>query len=101
VFLNLLRNAAHVVGEGGRARISLETSDGWATVSIVDNGPGIPEEDLERVFEPFYSTKEEGTGLGLAIARQTIRAHGGEITIESEVGAGTVVRIKLPLVRRT
>jgi signal transduction histidine kinase len=101
VFLNLLRNAAQVVGEGGRAEISLETSDDWAAVSIVDNGPGIPEQDLERVFEPFYSTKEEGTGLGLAIARQTIRAHGGEIAIESEVGAGTVVRIRLPLARQT
>jgi two-component system sensor histidine kinase FlrB len=101
VFLNLLRNAAQVLGEGGRAQVLLELSDDLVTVSIVDNGPGIPEQDLERVFEPFYSTKEEGTGLGLAIARQTVRAHGGEITIESEVGAGTVVRIKLPLARQT
>ncbi len=101
VFLNLVRNAAQVLGGGGRAEVSLETSDDSATVSIVDNGPGIPEQDLERVFEPFYSTKEEGTGLGLAIARQTVRAHGGEIAIESEVGAGTSVRIKLPLARRT
>lgn len=100
VFLNLLRNASQVLGEGGWAHISLETSDDWAAISIVDDGPGIPEQDLERVFEPFYSTKEEGTGLGLAIARQTIRAHGGEITIESEVDAGTVVRIRLPLARQ-
>lgn len=101
VFLNLLRNAVQVVGEGGRSQVRLELSGDGVTVSIVDNGPGIPEQDLERVFEPFYSTKEEGTGLGLAIARQTIYAHGGAITVESEVGAGTVVRIRLPLARQT
>jgi signal transduction histidine kinase len=101
VFLNLLRNAAQVLGEGGRAQVSLERSDDMVTVSIVDNGPGIREQDRERVFEPFYSTKAEGTGLGLAIARQTIHAHGGEITIETDEGAGTVARIKLPLARRT
>jgi signal transduction histidine kinase len=101
VFLNLLRNAAQVLGESGWCQVQLELSDEVVTVSIIDDGPGIPERDLERVFEPFYSTKEEGTGLGLAIARQTIQAHGGEITIESDVGAGTVARIKLPLARRT
>jgi signal transduction histidine kinase len=101
VFLNLLRNAAQVLGEGGWGQVQLDLSDDVVTVSIVDNGPGIPEQDLERVFEPFYSTKEEGTGLGLAIARQTVTAHGGDIALESDVGAGTVVRIKLPLARRT
>jgi signal transduction histidine kinase len=100
VFLNLLRNAAQMLGEGGRCQVRVELSDDVAIVSVIDNGPGIPEQDLEHVFDPFYSTKEEGTGLGLAIARQSVRAHGGEITIESEVGAGTVVRIRMPLARQ-
>jgi signal transduction histidine kinase len=68
-------------------------------VTIADSGSGIPKGDLERVFEPFYSTSPEGTGLGLAIARQIVAAHGGELTIESEEGRGTEVRVKLPLTR--
>jgi signal transduction histidine kinase len=81
--------------------VELEVAGGVATVSIVDSGPGIPKEDLERVFDPFYSTRAEGTGLGLAIARQIVTAHGGELSLESEEGHGTEVRIKLPLTRHT
>jgi signal transduction histidine kinase len=101
LFLNLLRNAAQALGPQGRASVGLEVAGGIATVSIVDNGPGIPKDDLERVFEPFFSTRAEGTGLGLAIARQIASAHGGELTIASEEGHGTEVRVKLPLTRDT
>jgi signal transduction histidine kinase len=101
LFLNLLRNAAQALGPEGRASVELEVAGGVATVSIVDSGPGIPKEDLERVFDPFYSTRAEGTGLGLAIARQIVTAHGGELSLESEEGHGTEVRIKLPLTRHT
>lgn len=99
LFLNLLRNAAQALGPQGRARVGLKVAGGIATVSIVDNGPGIPKGDLERVFEPFYSTRAEGTGLGLAIARQIVAAHGGELTIASDESHGTEVRVKLPLSR--
>ena len=63
---------------------------------IRDDGSGIPAEQLVRVFEPFFTTRAEGTGLGLPIARRIARAHGGELTIESEPGHGTIVRISLP-----
>jgi signal transduction histidine kinase len=99
LFLNLLRNAAQALGPQGRAQVGLEVAAGVATVTIADSGSGIPKGDLERVFEPFYSTSPEGTGLGLAIARQIVAAHGGELTIESEEGRGTEVRVKLPLTR--
>ncbi|UCC81609.1 MAG: HAMP domain-containing protein [Gemmatimonadota bacterium] len=99
LFLNLLRNAAQALGAQGRASVGLEVTGDVATVSIVDSGPGIPKDDLERVFEPFYSTRADGTGLGLAIARQIVTAHGGELTIASQEGHGTEVRVTLPLTR--
>ena len=99
LFLNLLRNAAQALGAQGRASVGLKVAGGVAIVSIVDSGPGIPKDDLERVFEPFYSTRAEGTGLGLAIARQIVTAHGGEVSIASQEGRGTEVRVKLPLTR--
>jgi signal transduction histidine kinase len=101
LFLNLLRNAAQALGAQGRARVGVEAADDVATVTIRDTGPGIPKDDLEHVFEPFYSTKAEGTGLGLAIARQIVAAHGGELSIASEEGHGTEVRVQLPVTRRT
>jgi len=97
LFLNLLLNAAQALGREGRASVGLETGEGVATVSIVDSGQGIPAADLERVLQPFYSTRAEGTGLGLAIARQIVTAHGGALSIASEEGHGTEVRVDLPL----
>jgi signal transduction histidine kinase len=101
MFLNLLRNAAQALGPQGRASVGLEVARDIATVSIIDSGPGIPKGDLERVFEPFYSTRADGTGLGLAIAKQIVTAHCGTLTISSDEGHGTEVRVKLPLSRRT
>lgn len=101
LFLNLLRNAAQALGSEGRVSVGLEVAGGVATISIVDSGPGIPKDDLERVFEPFYSTRAEGTGLGLAIAKQIVTAHGGELSIASDEGHGTEVRVQLPVTRRT
>ena len=98
LFLNLLLNAAQALDEGGRASVSVERTDREVLISIRDTGPGIAGEDVEKVFEPFYSTRPEGTGLGLAISRQIALAHGGEITIASTPGAGTIVRLGLPLV---
>jgi len=64
-----------------------------------DTGVGIPEDALARLFEPFYTTKEEGTGLGLAIAKRIVEAHGGTIRVESEPGAGTRFEVWLPQTR--
>jgi signal transduction histidine kinase len=67
------------------------------SVRIRDEGPGIPAEALDRVFEAFYSTREGGTGLGLPIARRIAQAHGGQLRVHSVAGAGTEVEIVLPL----
>jgi two-component system NtrC family sensor kinase len=74
--------------------VATRTEDGEIVISVADQGPGI--EDVERIFEPYYTTKVKGTGLGLAIARQIIEEHQGRIAVDSRVGRGTTVRIRLP-----
>jgi len=64
---------------------------------VADTGPGIPRQELSKVFEPFYTTKPDGTGLGLAVVHSIIREHRGKVTIDSDVGRGTTVRIQLPI----
>lgn len=97
LFLNLLLNAAQALEKGGRASVFLECTNRNVLTSIRDTGRGITPEELEKVFEPFYSTRPDGTGLGLAIARQIAIAHGGEITMESTPGVGTTTSLILPL----
>ncbi len=72
----------------------LETGD-WQ-IQVVDNGIGISTESLERVFDPFFSTKSNGTGLGMSVAYSIVKAHGGELTIDSEINRGTTVTVLLP-----
>jgi len=69
-------------------------------VSVADSGGGIPAEQLNRIFEPFYTTKKKGTGLGLMIVQRIVRQHGGRIDVESQVAKGTKFRIWLPLRER-
>jgi len=69
-------------------------------VSIADSGGGIPQEQINRIFEPFYTTKKKGSGLGLMIVQRIVRDHGGRIDLESHVGKGTTFRIWLPLYER-
>ena len=95
LFLNLLINAVQATDSGGRVEIRVSVDDD-ATVTIADTGSGIPEGALDRVFEPFYSTKPDRAGLGLAIAWRTAAAHGGKLSIESALGHGTVVHVALP-----
>lgn len=96
LFLNLLLNAAEAAGPGGRATIDVTVTPDNVRVSVSDTGPGIPPDLLDRVFEPFYSGREDGTGLGLPIARRIAHAHGGELAIDSASGSGTVVHVSLP-----
>ncbi|MBF0529791.1 MAG: two-component sensor histidine kinase [Deltaproteobacteria bacterium] len=98
VFLNIINNALAAVPDGGRVTIKLESRPaGGVVVTISDNGQGIPPENIERVFEPFFSTKgNKGTGLGLSIAHGIISKLGGEIFVESEVGIGTSFFVTLP-----
>lgn len=97
LFLNLLRNAAEALEEGGRAWVEIQVPWDQIRVSVLDNGPGIPPDALPSVLEPFVSTKDGGTGLGLPIARRIARAHGGELTLESAPGGGTACHVILPL----
>src|SRR5215469_1462442 len=100
VLVNLIKNAMQAMSRRGTLTLQTgEDSDGvW--VSIADTGGGIPQEQIARIFEPFYTTKKKGTGLGLMIVQRIIRAHGGKIELESRVGQGTTFRIWLPLHER-
>lgn len=94
--LNLLRNAAQSLQRGGSATVSVSEENGGVRVTVADDGPGIPGEVLQRVFEPFFSTRAEGTGLGLPIARRIAVAHGGVLELTSTPGVGTVATLVLP-----
>ena len=100
VLVNLIKNAMQAMTKGGT--ITLQTGEGGDGVwfSVADTGNGIPEEQINRIFDPFYTTKKEGTGLGLMIVQRIVRAHGGRIELESLVGRGTTFRIWLPLHER-
>ncbi len=97
VLWNVLINAIQALDEQGEITISLNRdAQNRVLLEIRDNGHGIPARDLEKVFQPFYSSRSQGTGLGLAISRKIIRAHRGQLSIESRQGTGTCVRITLP-----
>ena len=99
VFLNIINNALDAVKEGDEIKIEARQVSGEKVqVSIIDNGPGIPKSDLERIFEPFYSTKREtGTGLGLSITYGIVQKLGGSIDVKSKVNQGTTFIISLPV----
>ncbi len=101
VLLNLLNNAAEAAGEGGRICVSSATESdalgrSMVVVRVSDSGPGIPDEVARRIFEPFFSTKDEGTGLGLCIAARIIARHGGRLVLESSSERGTTFAIHIP-----
>lgn len=98
VFSNLIGNAADAVGAGGQVSVKMSCEDGYQSVTVEDNGPGIPPESQTKIFEPFFTTKSRGTGLGLAIVKQIIENHRGQIFLWSEPGVGTSFTIKLPQV---
>jgi signal transduction histidine kinase len=93
--VNVVRNALHAMPEGGRLTLRLSAPAEWVELAVEDTGVGMPAEVAARVAEPFFTTKSAGSGLGLTIASQIVRDHGGEIVVQSEVGAGTTLRIRL------
>lgn len=117
-FVNVLMNACEAMPEGGTLRVltrEVGPSEGGkggllsptgkpepptrsAEVVIMDTGPGIPEEHLSRIFDPFFTTKEKGTGLGLSVVYGIVEKHGGKIVVDSRVGQGTTVTLRLPAV---
>jgi len=98
VLVNIILNAIHASTKGGVISLSLIVENDSAVIEISDQGEGIAEKDMSHIFNPFFSTKPEGegTGLGLSVSYGIIKKHDGEISLESEVGVGTCVRIRLP-----
>jgi len=100
ILVNLIKNAMQAMTKGGTLILQTGATDDAVWFSVADTGGGIPQEQINRIFEPFYTTKKKGTGLGLMIVQRIVRAHGGRIEVESEVGRGTIFRIWLPLHER-
>ena len=80
--------------------MTVTVDDAWVNVSVLDNGTGIPEELLGRIFDPYVTTKAKGNGLGLMIVRRIVQAHGGAITCASHTGEGTCFTVRLPRAER-
>jgi two-component system, sporulation sensor kinase E len=100
VLVNLVKNAMQAMTKGGSLTLQTGESPDSVWVSVADTGGGIPEEQISRIFEPFYTTKKKGSGLGLMIVQRIVRAHAGRIELESHVGRGTTFRLWLPLHER-
>jgi signal transduction histidine kinase len=95
--LNVLINAIQAVDKSGRVEVSAGVFDGQVSVSVSDNGPGIPEDKLASIFDPYFTTKSEGSGLGLWIAQQIAVAHGGTLRAQNEPAGGARLTMRLPL----
>jgi two-component system, OmpR family, sensor kinase len=99
---NLVENALRYTPPSGTIRLSLGREDGWAELAVVDDGPGIPAEQLPRVFDRFYrvdrarSRATGGAGLGLAIVKHIAQAHGGSVSVQSTLGLGSAFWVRLP-----
>jgi len=96
VFINVISNGLEAMEEGGLITVSSRSIDNGIEVRISDDGPGIPGEDLEHIFEPFYTTRKKGSGLGLSISFKIVEAHRGDISAISRPGQGTTFIIRLP-----
>jgi signal transduction histidine kinase len=96
---NMIENALHAMPRGGALDIGgrLDDDGRHLDLQIRDTGVGMDRQALERIFEPYFSTKAVGTGLGLTIAKRNIELHGGSISVDSEPGSGTTVRVRLPV----
>jgi two-component system phosphate regulon sensor histidine kinase PhoR len=103
--LNVVSNAVKYTPEGGQVRVSTFLADGAVVVEVSDTGYGVPQEELQRIFEKFYRSRHSGkaapgTGLGLPLVKHVVEAiHGGRVTVESQVGKGSTFRLYLPAVR--
>jgi len=99
VLLNLLVNARQAMEgrdpKGGRVRVAVSRAGGWGQITVADDGGGIPEDHLDRIFEPFYTTRARGAGLGLHMARQVVEGMGGSLTVRNEEG-GAAFTLRIP-----
>ena len=97
VFLNILGNSIDAMSHGGTLSIDTRMEKGQILIKIQDNGMGIPEKNLIKIFDPFFSTKKDGVGLGLSTCQNIVTSHGGLIEVESGWRKGTVFTVSLPL----
>uniref|UniRef100_UPI004055D086 ATP-binding protein n=1 Tax=Candidatus Electronema sp. TaxID=2698783 RepID=UPI004055D086 len=97
VFVHLIRNAVEAMEQGGRLVIEVATKGEKLRIGVRDSGTGIAEANIERVTDPFYTTKPDSTGVGLALVERIVKYHVGELAIHRQKGGGTEVEITLPL----
>jgi PAS domain S-box-containing protein len=97
VFINLISNAVDAILDGGKIKVSAKGENGKVIIKLVDTGVGIPEENMDKLFTPLFSTKAKGVGLGLHVTRELVQAHNGSIDVESTLGDGTVFTVILPM----
>tara|TARA_B100001248_G_scaffold262503_1_gene258966 strand:- start:69367 stop:70527 length:1161 start_codon:yes stop_codon:yes gene_type:complete len=97
VFFNLVKNAIEAMGRGGKLTISTHADGEYAFIAFTDTGVGISQEDLGRIFQPYYSTKATGYGLGMMIVQRIMRAHKAKVGVDSKEGEGTTVTLQFPL----
>jgi signal transduction histidine kinase len=95
VLVNLLENARFASAEGDRVEVRVRRDDGCVVLEVVDEGAGIPEEVLPRIFEPQFSTRSTGSGLGLAIVQRLVRSWGAEIGVRSSEGEGSTATVRM------
>jgi PAS domain S-box-containing protein len=98
--LNLAKNALAAMPKGGSLALTVEGDEQEVRITVADTGTGIPEEDLPKIFEPYFTTKDSGTGLGLTITFKIVKEHQGEISVNSKVGEGSSFTISLPVPQR-
>ncbi len=98
VFINLIKNALQAMPQGGRLEVNCSLHDSQLEIAFQDNGAGLTPEEMDQIFEPFYSTKDEaqGLGLGLPICQKILERYNGRLVVESRPGKGTTVRVLLP-----
>jgi len=96
-FLNILINAMQAMPDGGDVQIEVDSTDGSVQITFLDNGTGIPHDVLEKIWEPFFTTKDFGTGLGLGIVKNIVESHGGNIQMDNRPEGGAGVFIELPV----
>ena len=96
VFFNVIKNAVDAMGKNPRLKVFLRSDEEYVYLQFADSGKGISKEDLSKVFQPYFTTKEEGHGLGMMIVHRIMRAHGGQVGIESKTGTGTVITLQFP-----
>ena len=96
VFNNLFINATQAIESDGKLNVKISPDENFVKIEITDTGNGIPAENLPKIFEPYFSTKETGTGLGLAIVYKIVEMHNGTIEVESKEGEGTKFTVRLP-----